>query len=201
MNDLVFQHDFDRVHRTVALRDLLSLVSRRSNRLTSYREARRDSASGTVSYRGVRTVPIDRIVGSVDRFDDFDRGFRPRKRHSSGRWQRVARAHADGRDLPPVQLHEVGGDFYVEDGHHRVSVARLYGQQFIDAEVNGTATTMASVGAAPVRSNSVSQLAQRVRSLAVGFLISGSGPKRPQCPSILPSKGHKACTPIPCPSG
>jgi hypothetical protein len=178
MTDLVFQHDFDRAHRTAAMSDLVALVSRRSNRLAPYRAARMGSV-WTVSYRGVRSVPIDRIVGSVDRVDDFDRGFRPRKRHIAGRWQRVARAYTDGRDLPPVQLFEVGGYYYVEDGHHRISVARAYGQQFIDAEITATATSGTSGAAVPTRPNLGPRLASQLRSLFAAL----AHPWRPATPA------------------
>ena len=164
MYDLALQHDFDRAHRTVRLRDLLALVTRRSNRLLSYHEVGRGDALGAVNYRGVRSVPIDRIVGSVERVDDFDRAFRPRKRHSSRRWQRVARAYFDGIGLPAVQLYEVGGNYYVQDGHHRISVARLYGQQFLDAEVTAASTTEASAATAG-RATPAVRLPNGLRSL------------------------------------
>ena len=75
------------------------------------------------------------IIGSFDRFRDFDRAFLPKTRHSGGRWMNVDRAfHTDVR-LPPVQLYKVGEVYFVKDGNHRVSVARERGVEFIDAEV------------------------------------------------------------------
>ena len=164
VNSLVLQLEFDRAHRKAVLRDLVAFVSRRPNRLIPYHEARRGT-SGAESYRGVRSVPIARIVGSVDRFDDFDRAFLPRRRHSSGRWQHVARAHADGRELPPVQLYEIGGDYFVQDGHHRISVARLNGQQFIEAEITAAAVSGSGEADARQRPNRARDLTAGLRSL------------------------------------
>jgi hypothetical protein len=87
------------------------------------------------SYRGLQTVPIDQIIGSMDRFHDFDREFLPRQRHTAGRWQNIDRAYYQDRQLPPIQLYKVGDVYFVKDGNHRVSVAREKGQEFIDAEV------------------------------------------------------------------
>ena len=37
--------------------------------------------------------------------------------------------------LEPVQLIQIGDDYFVRDGHHRISVARALGETCIDAEV------------------------------------------------------------------
>ncbi len=86
------------------------------------------------AYLGVKEIPVDRIVGSVDREKDFDRDFRPRRRLSRSRLAGVRRAFSDGV-VPPISVFEVGGAYFVEDGHHRVAVARELGADFIDAEV------------------------------------------------------------------
>jgi hypothetical protein len=72
-------------------------------------------------------------VGTVDPTPDFDAGFRPATDHLSSRWQSVARAHHDGRSLPPIEVIERPDGFYVLDGRHRVSVARALDQLNIDA--------------------------------------------------------------------
>ncbi|MBN1399844.1 MAG: DUF4032 domain-containing protein [Anaerolineae bacterium] len=87
------------------------------------------------SYRGLRPVPLDKIVGSLGRSQDFDRAFLPTQKHSRGKWVSVDSAFITGVTLPPVSLYKVGDAYFVVDGHHRVSVARRQGQAFIDAEV------------------------------------------------------------------
>ena len=90
---------------------------------------------------GVTTIPIDRVVGTVDRVDgSFDRRFRPSLAVSRDRWVRLAEASRRGAMFPPIDVYEVGGRYYVRDGHHRVSVARALGQLYIDADVTSIAT-------------------------------------------------------------
>jgi hypothetical protein len=86
------------------------------------------------AYLGVREIPINRIVGSVDRSADFDRGFRSRRGLSRARLANLRSAFPDG-GLPPIEVFEVGGAYFVEDGHHRVVLARERRADFIDAEV------------------------------------------------------------------
>ena len=85
-------------------------------------------------YAGVQSISISRIVGSVSRDDDFDTDFRPRKKHLRNRWINMFILH-DSSGWPPILVHQVGDEYYVEDGHHRVSVARFIGMEFIEAEV------------------------------------------------------------------
>ncbi len=129
------RQDFERARQKAVLHDLLAVFQRRPNDLVPYHEVRQRVAPESESYRGLQTVRIDQIVGSMDRFDDFDRAFLPRKRFTAGRWQNVDRAYYQDVRLPPIQLYKVGDVYFVKDGNHRVSVARGRGQEFIDAEV------------------------------------------------------------------
>lgn len=86
-------------------------------------------------YIGVRAVPIRQICGSEGRCTDFDASFRPLNIHNKCRWLSVAAVRLRGVSLPPVELIQVGADYFVRDGHHRISVARAMGQDYIDAEV------------------------------------------------------------------
>jgi hypothetical protein len=84
---------------------------------------------------GLKIVPLDAIVGTVDRAADFDRGFRPTSPRLRSRWERIAAAQRRGEALPPISLYKVGDLYFVRDGHHRVSVAKSLGRQDIDAYV------------------------------------------------------------------
>lgn len=86
---------------------------------------------------GIQRVPIDQIRGSANegRCRDFDADFRPLKTHNQARWLGVAAAWLRGVKLPPVSLIQVGEIYFLEDGHHRVSVARALGQVEIEALV------------------------------------------------------------------
>lgn len=127
--------DFERARQKAFRNELLSFLSRRSNKLISFHEIRKRYKPERESYRGMQEVPVRQIVGSVDRFRDFDRAFLPRHARSAGRWQNIDRAFHEDVRLPPVQLYKVGDVYFVKDGNHRVSVARERGVEFIDAEV------------------------------------------------------------------
>lgn len=113
---------------------LWSLLSGRSNRL---KDLNRLNAYPSRSRRGsgIRPVGIDQIVGTQGRNPDFDRDFNPLKGHLHDRWISVARARLQGDPLPAVELIQVGDEYYVQDGHHRISVARALGEYSIDARV------------------------------------------------------------------
>jgi hypothetical protein len=86
------------------------------------------------SYAGIQAIPIDRIVGSLDRTADFDRDFKPRRRLSKNRLDGLRKAFAEG-EFRPIEVYEAGGAYFVSDGHHRIALARETGAEFIDAEV------------------------------------------------------------------
>ena len=97
-------------------------------------EARRRLRVVGQSYLGVREIPVERIIGSLDRTADFDRSFRPRRGFSRGRLASLRGAFPDGQ-MPPIEVQELGGAYFVADGHHRVALAREREAAFIDAEV------------------------------------------------------------------
>lgn len=107
--------------------------------LLPFDEASRRLSAATRSYRGIQEIPVDRIVGSVNRSDDFDRDFRPRRPQSRARLEQLPSAAAGGA-LPAIVVFEVGGGYFVEDGHHRVALARQQGADFIDAQVTSLLT-------------------------------------------------------------
>jgi len=84
---------------------------------------------------GLRTIPLDSIVGTVDRTREFDRSFRPTTRRVKRRWQRIAEAIRRGESMPPIDVYRIGDMHFVRDGHHRVSVARQLGLDVIEANV------------------------------------------------------------------
>ncbi|MGD9092379.1 MAG: universal stress protein, partial [Anaerolineales bacterium] len=62
-------------------------------------------------------------VGSVGRYDEFTRTFLPRYDWDKDRWARIM-ALAKDSDLPPIEAYQIGEAYFVQDGNHRVSVAR-----------------------------------------------------------------------------
>ncbi len=84
---------------------------------------------------GTRPVDIRQIRGTEGRIQEFDDQFNPLKERIRDRWKRIAAAFLKGEELPAVELVEVDGVYFVRDGHHRISVARAMGREYIDAEV------------------------------------------------------------------
>jgi hypothetical protein len=87
------------------------------------------------SYIGIRAIPIDKIVGSEGRYQDFNLAFLPKKNLLKGRWQSIDQAHMKYVELPPINVYKVGDVYFVRDGNHRVSVARSRDIEFIDASI------------------------------------------------------------------
>ena len=84
---------------------------------------------------GLRIIPVDRVVGSVDKVRDFDPQFRPRSGRNRQRWERIAEATRRGESLPPIDVYQIGELYFVRDGHHRVSVHRALALPTIEADV------------------------------------------------------------------
>jgi len=116
-------------------RQVISRINRRSDELLSHDEVRKQHMVKGQHELGVRIVPIDQIIGSVGRCRDFDRAFYPRQTFTGNRWMSIARASYMNVALPLVELYKVGDSYFVKDGHHRISVACVNGQDFIDAQV------------------------------------------------------------------
>jgi hypothetical protein len=132
--DLV-RRDYEQARRKGFVRAIASWFRRSDNALLAFDEMRRGIRAHGQRDGGLREVPIDRIVGSVGRYRDFDRAFLPRQARTRDRWESVDRAHREGTEVPPIELYQIGDVYFVKDGNHRVSVARERGQAFIDAHV------------------------------------------------------------------
>jgi hypothetical protein len=129
--------DFTLARRRARLGRLKTLLLGRGARSTllSTGELRRSVPASGATYRGRRTVEVSRIVGSLGKHEQFDQNFMPLSKASPEKWKRIDKAFRRGQELPAVSLLGLGGDYFVNDGHHRVSVARFHGVEWIDAEV------------------------------------------------------------------
>lgn len=86
-------------------------------------------------YAGLQPVPLNEICGTLGRSEWFDAHFYPLTEQVRERWVSIAMAHLMFVPLEPVQLIRVGERHFVQDGHHRVSVSRIFGEHLIDADV------------------------------------------------------------------
>jgi hypothetical protein len=132
--------DFQRARFKAFMNRVWSTLSGQPSTLLSYDEIKEKLHIGGPIYRGVKTVRVDQIAGSLNRYHEFDRVFLPASDKLAERWTSVNRAFYEEVSLPPVVLYKVGEVYFVVDGHHRVSVAREQGQIYIEAEVRECAT-------------------------------------------------------------
>ncbi|MCW2809072.1 MAG: chromosome partitioning protein ParB [Marmoricola sp.] len=123
------RHDAGEANETLSFDEVVTALGRRGERSL-----------------GVQKVPLDQIVGSVDKVRDFDRRFRPTSDRSRQRWQRLAEKSRLGEYLPPIDVYKLGNLYFVRDGHHRVSVARMHGADSLDANVTEIDTVMSTDG-------------------------------------------------------
>lgn len=129
--------DFHRVRQQANWQAILSRLTGRSVDLLSYEDVRRKLRATQSAGRKLEDIPLDAIVGSVDRYADFTRTFLPRLDSDKDRWARV-KAEMEGlvgTGLPPIEVYRIGEAYFVLDGNHRVSAARQLGSTHIQAYV------------------------------------------------------------------
>jgi hypothetical protein len=130
--------DFGRARRKAWLRRLMSRLRRdpvARGTSPSFDEVRRSHRAYNRIRRGIRVVDPKKIVGSVGRSRDFDRSFMPLRAAAGERWKSVDLAFHRDKVLPPVSLYKLGDVYFVEDGNHRVSVARYHDVPAVEADV------------------------------------------------------------------
>jgi uncharacterized ParB-like nuclease family protein len=120
--------------RKVLYQEVVCFFKQCSVDLLSFEDVRSGLHLAQKIDRGLQEIPLDRIRGSVGRYDDFTSAFLPRKRHMQDRWERVDMAVKAGR-TPPIDVYQVGESYFVLDGNHRVSIARQHGLETIEAYV------------------------------------------------------------------
>lgn len=130
--------DFDSARARAFRRALRAVLTGRAQRLQSIEPILKAAGLEGRSFGGVREIPLDRVVGSAAppaKTGDFDPGFLPVNRRMRERWTRIYLAMVEGDELPPIDVYKVDDNYYVIDGHHRVSVARNLGRPNINARV------------------------------------------------------------------
>jgi DNA-binding Lrp family transcriptional regulator len=117
------------------LRDRIGKHRPNQDTVGSFNDRQQKEAAFDSRVRGIRTVPIDRIVGSVGRYQDLDDRFRLKLHVPSERLQRIKEAMREGRPLPPVRLYQIKDEYYVMDGNHRIAAAKEFGHDEILADI------------------------------------------------------------------
>jgi DNA-binding Lrp family transcriptional regulator len=106
-----------------------------THEVKSFRDQQQKEAAFEHRDRGIRTVPLNRIVGSVGRYKDFDSRFRFKPTVPSERLKWIKNAIQEGRTLGPVKVFEIKNEFYVQDGNHRIAAAKELGHDEILAHI------------------------------------------------------------------
>lgn len=132
--------DFKRARQRGALETIIAHLKGKPDELWSYEEVSQQLRAGEPIDRGLQQIPLDAIVGSVGRYADFTRSFLPRRESAQERWARVRSAFDSVEEIPPILVYKVGDSYFVLDGNHRVSVARVLGASHIPAYVTEVET-------------------------------------------------------------
>ena len=117
------------------IRSVMDFFRGQRRDLLPFDEIRSELNLNHTRYLGLQDVPLGKIVGSVGRYRDFDREFLPRHDSQEARWRRIYDLTHSSGGFPPVELYKVGDAYFVRDGNHRVSVARINGSPTIEAYV------------------------------------------------------------------
>lgn len=117
------------------IQELKDLLLRRSKKLLPFDDVKERLELWCVQDIGVKTIPLNSIIGSQGRYRNFTRHFFPLEENLRNRWKQIEIAVESGKELPPVELYKVCNAYFVKDGHHRVSVAKVKKKVSIEAKV------------------------------------------------------------------
>ncbi len=129
------EEDFNRAKNKAFFNEIQHFLTPEEASLISLNDVKQMIKPTNETYIGMKVIPIEKIVGSEGRYNDFDNRFFPKSSHLKNRWEHVDQAAIEAIDLPPIKVYEIAGLYFVRDGNHRVSVAKSRGTEFIDAEV------------------------------------------------------------------
>ncbi len=116
-----------------ALKNLLSGANKTdsSNHPNSFSSRQEKEEAYEAIERGTLMVPLEKIVGSVGRYHDFDSQFRTHTARVDERQKNIIIAMREGKKLPPISLYQIKNDYYILDGHHRFRAAKELGRSHI----------------------------------------------------------------------
>ena len=134
--------DFRDARFKAQVQSVLAKLSGESNELLNYDDVRSKLKGVESSARHLEDIPVASIVGSVGRYNDFNRSFLPLRDSERDRWVGVKRAMTSLAGVPPIEVYRIGDAYFIKDGNHRVSVARQQGFKYIEAYVTDVATAV-----------------------------------------------------------
>jgi nucleotide-binding universal stress UspA family protein len=129
--------DFRQARAKARMQHFWAAITGESLDLLRFDEITQKMQTHSLSSKGVKDIPLSAIVGSVNRYQDFDRNFLPLRDNDEERWANVKAAMTSpgSTGLPPILVYKIGEVYFVLDGNHRVSIAKQMGIDHIEAYV------------------------------------------------------------------
>lgn len=116
-------------------RGIFGFNFKKKENLKSFSEIQKEENAYNSVNLGIKEVPLDKIVGSVEKYADFDKNFVPKNNVVKQRWINIYIGYTSDSMLPTVILYKIKDNYYVYDGNHRVSVAKFLNFATIEAQV------------------------------------------------------------------
>ncbi len=118
------------------LKKLFNIKADRAvDNVKSFHDAKAKEDDCKIVERGILRIDLNKIVGSVGKYKDFDSRFHFKTKEQSPRFKSIKQAMLDQKSFPPIKLYQIRDEFYILDGNHRVAAAKSLGRQDIDANV------------------------------------------------------------------
>ena len=138
-NDLAWKlmapGEFQKALRRGRLESLFGRITKQPYRLLPFETIKMDLNLVSRTERGRREIHLDQIIGSVDKYEWFTRSLLPLSNRLETRWRTIYTLMQSFRGIPPIEVYQVGSDYFILDGHHRASVARYLGNRVIEAYI------------------------------------------------------------------
>jgi len=131
------ESEFNHARIKAFLEQMMGLISGHNMHLLSFNEVVDKLRLKESVSLGLQDIPVTNIVGSTGRYEDFTRHFLPRTwdKREKERWRQIYTLAVTGEGFPPIEVYKIDQVFFVQDGNHRVSVARDLGWNTIQANV------------------------------------------------------------------
>lgn len=129
------RRDYDRARMKAFWQNVWNSITKQESDLLNFEDVKSKLRLNNQRSLGLQNIPLDKIVGSVGRYQDFTRSFLPKKTVSEERWLQVDALARGMQGFPPIELYKVSDVYFVLDGNHRVSVAHQLKMPTIEAYV------------------------------------------------------------------
>ena len=134
---------FSLARRRVLFQRILTFFrGARPDSMLSFDEVRAKLKVRGQHYAGLQTIPLEKIAGSVGRYQEFNRAFLPTQEFIRERWKAVYGVAHSLEGFPAIDVYQIGDVYFVRDGHHRVSVLKELGATTIEATVTELDTSI-----------------------------------------------------------